>query len=145
MDSLLEVMVSLEVQLGPYERHDDVANPETFYSRKGFYALNVQYIVDHEKRVLWASNSHRDSSHYSTCFRATDVYKKILKRMQSHLFPLSYFILGDSAYAIESFILLLFDNVKGKTPEDTCNFYHSSARITVECASREIDRRFGIF
>ena len=103
---------------------------------------NVLLII---KRVIWASYSHRGSSHDLTCFIVTNLYQKLLKLMQSHLFSLSYFILGDSAYAIESFILLLFDNVKGKTPEDTCNFYHSSARITVECAFREIDRRFGIF
>ena len=31
------------------------------------------------------------------------------------------------------------------TPEDHFNFYHSSARITVECAFGEIDLRWGIF
>ena len=63
--------------------------------------------------------------------------------MQAHLLLLSYFIFGDSAYAIESFILPPFDNVKSKSPEDAYNFYHSSARITVECAFG--DRHLGIF
>ena len=38
-----------------------------------------------------------------------------------------------------------YDNAKSDTPEDSYNFYHSSARITVECVFGEIDRRWGIF
>ena len=65
--------------------------------------------------------------------------------MQNKLFSMSLFILGDSAYAIESFILPPYDNATSKSPEDSYNFFHSSARITVECAFGEIDRRWGIF
>ena len=53
--------------------------------------------------------------------------------------------MGDSAYAIESFIIPPFDSPGKCTPEDDFNFYHSSARITVECAFGEIDLRWGIF
>ena len=97
------------------------------------------------KKVLWASYSNRGSSHDSTCFRDTHLYTVLLKSMRDKLFNLGYFILGDSAYAIESFILPPYDNAKPKTTEDAFNFYHSSARITVECAFGEIDRRWGIF
>ena len=34
---------------------------------------------------------------------------------------------------------------KSKSDEDNFNFFHSSARITVECAFGEIDLRWGIF
>ena len=116
----------------PWEYFYDVASLVTFYSRNDVYALNVQCLVDHEKIVLWAFYSHRGSSHDSTCFRATDLNTESMKPMQSHLFSLSYFILGDLAYAIESLSLPPFDNVKSKSPEDVYNFYHGSARITVE-------------
>ena len=53
--------------------------------------------------------------------------------------------MGDSAYAIESFLIPPYDNTSPKTSEDDFNFYHSSARITVECAFGEIDLRWGIF
>ena len=75
-------------------------------------------MVDHDKKVLWASFSNKGSSHDSTWFRSTNLYTNILKPMQDRLYVLSYFILGDSAYAIESFIIPPYDNAKGKTPED---------------------------
>ena len=127
------------------KERDNIRNPTTFSSRKDFYALNVQCMVDDEKKVLWASFSNAGSSHNSTCFRSTYLYSELLKPMKDRLYELKYFILGDSAYAIESFIIPPYDNTKSKTPEDDFNFYHSSARITVECAFGEIDRRWGIF
>ena len=69
----------------------------------------------------------------------------MLKRIQNQLFSSSYFFFGDSAYAIESFIIPPYDNAKPKSYEDAFNFYHSSARITVQCAFGEIDRRWGVF
>ena len=51
------------------------------------------------------------------------------------------FIIGDSAYAIDSFIVPPYDLTKSKTPEDDFNYFLSSARITVECAFGEIDLR----
>ena len=53
--------------------------------------------------------------------------------------------MGDSAYGIESFLITPYDNTSPKTSQDDFNFYHSSARITVECAFGEIDLRWGIF
>ena len=55
------------------------------------------------------------------------------------------FFLGDSVYAIESFIIPPYDLAKPKTPNDDFNFFHSSARITVECAFSEIDLRWRLF
>ena len=63
--------------------------------------------------------------------------------MREDLFNLGYYILGDSAYAIESFILTPYDGASPQTAEDDFNFYQSSARITVECAFGEIDLRWG--
>ena len=123
---------------------DGVRNPTTFFSRKGFFALNVQCIVDDRKKVLWVSYSHKGGSHDSSCFRETDLYKT-LEKVRDELYNLGYYILGDSAYAIESFVLPPYDAASPKSSEDDFNFYHSSARITVECAFGEIDLRWGIF
>lgn len=55
------------------------------------------------------------------------------------------FILGGLIYTIEYFLLPSYDFPNLRTPEDDFNFYHSSARITVEYAIGEIDLRLGIF
>ena len=52
----------------PFMRKDGQKNPTSFYSRKGFYALNVQCIVDHRKKIWWVSYSHKGALHDSSCF-----------------------------------------------------------------------------
>ena len=128
----------------PSWRYDRIKNSLSIYSRKGFFALNVQCIVDHQKKVLWASYRHKGASHDSSAFRDTKLYQ-LLKKKAEWLHARAYFLLGDSAYAIESFIIPPYDLVKPKTPNDDFNFFHSSARITVECAFGEIDLRWGLF
>ena len=117
---------------------DGQQNPTSFYSRKGFYALNVQCIVDHQKKVRWVSYSHKGASHDSSYFRDTELYNK-LNNMNDVLYEHVSFILGDSAYTLESFLLCPYLQPTPKSAEDAFNFYHSSARITVECAFWEID------
>ena len=56
-----------------------------------------------------------------------------------------FFLIGDSAYGIRSFLLTPYDNAKHKSQEDTFNYFLSRARIWVECAFGEIDMRWGIF
>ena len=123
---------------------DGFKNITAFFSRKGFYALNVQVIVDDKKRVLWLSYSHKGGSHDSSSFRSTRLYDH-LKKMASQLLEKGFFIIGDYAYCIESFLIPPYDNAFPKTSDDDFNFFHSSARITVECVFGEIDMRWGIF
>ena len=124
----------------PSLTRDGIKNVMNFFSRKGFYALNVQCIVDDKKRVIWLSYKHKGGSHDSSCLRTTGLYT-FLHSIKDRLSSLGYFLLGDSAYALESFILVPYDSPSPKTAEDDFNFYHSSARITVECAFGEIDLR----
>ena len=88
--------------------------------------------------------SHKGGSHDSSCFRATKLYQ-YLKSLAPKLYEKGFYIIGDSAYCIESFILTPYDNALSKTSEDNYNFYQSSARITVECSFGEIDLRWGFF
>ena len=88
---------------------DSIKNKIKFFSCKVFYALSFQCIVDHEKRALWASYYHKGVSHDSSCFWNTQIYEK-LNEMQELLYPLGYFILGDSSYAIKYVCFLPITN-----------------------------------
>ena len=87
-----------------------------FFSRKGFYALNVQCMVDHSKKVIWAKYNTYGSFHDSSCFRDTKLYE-LLKEKDDDLFEKRLFIPADSAYAIESFISPPCDQPGKSTPE----------------------------
>ena len=88
--------------------------------------------------------NNKCASHDSTCFKCSDLYKH-LNEISDELCDEGLFLLGDSAYGIESFIIPPYDLPLSQSPEDDYNYFHSSARITVECAFGEIDLRWGIF
>ena len=128
----------------PSLTRDRVTNPGHYYSRKGFYALNVQVIVDKKKRVLWRCINSRGAAHDSSAFKSSQLHD-ILENNWENLVQKGLYLIGDSAYSLKSFLITPYDNAKPSTPEDSFNFYHSSCRIYVECAFGEIDMHWGIF
>ena len=54
------------------------------------------------------------------------------------------YILGDSAYAIRSFLITPYENAKHGSENDTFNYHHSSCRISIECCFGELHQRWGI-
>ena len=68
-----------------------------------------------------------------------------MESISATLYEKGLFLIGDSAYCMESFLPPPYDNISSKSSEDDYNFYHSSARINVECDFGEIDLRWGIF
>ena len=132
------------VKIQKPRKKDGVLNPKSFYSRKGFYGLSVQAIVDKKKRVLFRSIESRGAEHDSTAFKRTGLYKWLMDNNWYELKRRGYFFIGDSAYSLRSFLMTPYDNTMHGTPEDNFNYFHSSARIVVECAFGEIDLRWGI-
>lgn len=127
----------------PSKTRDGVKNPASFFSRKGFFGINVQAIVDKKKRILYRQILSRGAEHDSTAFKNGALYQCLMNNWRFLALKGLYFI-GDSAYALKSFLLTPFDNVLHGTSEDNFNFFHSSSRISVECAFGEIDLRWGI-
>ena len=74
----------------------------------------------------------------------TNMYDKLVE-VREEFYKLGYYILGDSVYVIESFLLPPYDSPNPRTLEDDFNFFQSSACITVECTFGEIDIWRGIF
>jgi hypothetical protein len=121
----------------------DLRDPGAYFCRKNFHALNCQAICDSHKRISWLSSRHIGSCHDSVAFTDTRLYD-LLQKKRVFLETEGFFIVGDSAYNIESFLLTPYDHAEPRSIEDSYNFYHSSCRIRIECAFGEIVMRFGI-
>ena len=62
------------------ERWGTVDTPGDYFSRKGFYCVNVQVIVDKKKRVLYRSIISRGAAeHDSTAFWNSSLYKDLCR------------------------------------------------------------------
>jgi hypothetical protein len=112
----------------------DVKDPGNYFSRKGFYALNVQAICDSSKRFLWVSTGHQGSTHDSLAFADTkliDDFRNMAKWLRTN----GFFLVGDSAYSLASWIMTPFPDVSviGDI-KDSFNFWLSNSRIRIECS-----------
>jgi DDE superfamily endonuclease len=128
----------------PNRTLDGVCDPKNYFCRKGFFALNVQAICDHEKRVIWLSTGHKGSTHDSTAFGETTL-SVTLKEKADFLHDNRMFICGDSAYPLLSYLICPYNTESPQSMEDVFNYYHSSCRINIECAFGEVIMRWGIF
>jgi hypothetical protein len=122
---------------------EDIADPGNYYCRKGFYALNAQVICDKFRRVLWVSTGHKGSTHDSTAFLGTDLYK-LLQEKRLWLLAHALFLVGDTAYPLFSFLMVPFPKADAGSEEDAYNFWLSNSRIQIECTFGENVMRWGI-
>jgi hypothetical protein len=120
-----------------------MSDPASYFSRKGFFGINVQAIVDSKKRILFRNINSRGAEHDSTAFKNSKFYKWLEINFRK-LAGGHYYFVSDSGYAIKSFLMTPFDNAVHETPEDNYNFFHSSSRIWVEYAFGEVDLRWVI-
>ena len=121
----------------------EVNNPGKYFSRKGFYAINVQAIVD-KKRILWRYIGEKGCSHDSSVFKGSSLGTHLMS-IRNEIHRAGLYLVGDSAYSIRGFLLTPYENAQPNSREDAFNYFLSNQRIYVECAFGEIDRRWGIF
>ena len=95
----------------------ELSNPGAYYCRKGYFALNCQAICDFDKRITWISSRHIGSCHDSAAFTETKLYD-LLRQKAEFLTKNGYFIVGDSAYNMESFLLVPFPQAAPRSAED---------------------------
>merc|ERR1711862_543895 len=131
------------VKIRKPKARDNVKNPGSFFSRKGYFGLNVVVIADRKKRILYRVIQSRGAEHDSTAFKNSSLYTWLMDNWKQ-LREKGFYFIGDSAYSLQSFLLTPFDQVYHGSPEDNFNFFHSSSRICVECTFGEVDLRWGI-
>jgi len=112
----------------PSTKLDGVRNPGHYFSRKGFYALNVQAMVSKKKKVLWSAIGNLGSLHDSACFKESKLCE-ILTNKREEFQEKGYFLVGDSAYALRPYMMVPYDKATIGSAEDSFNFYLSSSRI----------------
>jgi hypothetical protein len=125
-------------------KSDGANNPQSFYSQKGYNGVNVQVICDKKKKILFRSILSRGAEHDSTAFKNSSLYKWLLQQWES-MVQKGYYFIGDTTYGLRSFLLSPYDDTMHGSAEHNYNFFHSSSRISIECAFGEINLRWGIF
>ena len=113
-------------------RPRDVNNQAGCFSRQGFFALNLQVMCDHKRRIIWISRLNIGSAHDSPCFKNSELNDYLTDNWED-LFRKGIYALGESTYSLRTFMLTPFDNSLPESKEDHYNFYHSSCRIKIEC------------
>ena len=127
----------------PSHSRDGIKNPGAYYYRKGFYAFNIQIIADKNKMILWKSALHKGAQHDSPAFQTSNLYEQLQNKME-WLLEKKYYLIGDSAYSIRSFLLVPYDRSTPGSKEDGFNYHLSACRIYVECTFGALYNRWGI-
>ncbi|KAK6037005.1 hypothetical protein COOONC_25490 [Cooperia oncophora] len=81
---------------------------EDYVCRKGYHSLNVGVIVDHEMKIRWVCSRWPGSAHDSRVFKTSAIYGQLQRRQ------LRGVLLGDSAYASETFLLKPVNNPRNE-------------------------------
>ena len=105
----------------PTKTKDRVHDSASFYSRKGYYGINVQVIVDKNKRVLFRDISNCGAEHDSTTWKNSPLYKWCIDNWKL-LAEKGFYFIGGFAYSLMSFLVTLYDNVLHQTFGDNFNF-----------------------
>ncbi|RCN29884.1 transposase, IS4 family [Ancylostoma caninum] len=117
--------------IGPSENEEDYVN------RKNYHSLNVGVIVDFDGKIRWVSTNWPGSAHDSRVFKSSLLYAQLKRGAVKGC------LLGDSAYALESFLLKPLNGPR--TPkEEKYNKAVCKARSIIERNFGIIKRRFHI-
>jgi hypothetical protein len=116
------------VKIQKPQKRDGADNAASFYSREGYFGINVQVIVDKQKKILLFSIKSRGVEHDSTAFKSTTLYKWLIKNWRPMASKCVHFI-GDLACSLKLFIFTPYDNAAHSSPEDNYNFLF----IIVDC------------
>lgn len=79
-------------------------HPQDYFNRKGYYSLNLQVVVDSKKKFIDIYCGEPGSLHDNRVLRRSELFKKCDENA-SILFPQNCFLLGDSAYAVKTWLI----------------------------------------
>lgn len=101
-----------------------------FFNRKSTHSLNAMVICDEEKRILSICAQYGGSSHDSFVWRQSP--EKFLLESGRRNNNKNGWLLGDSGYPLEPWLMTPFRNPPAGSAEANFNFVHAQARSNVE-------------
>lgn len=116
----------------------EVDCPKVYYSREGFFGLNLQAVCDSNYALLWMSCRTLGSSHDSAALACSD-FGAFLKGTNLPLFKLrineGLCIAADDAYGVSEVLAVPWPGGGSDDKwRDAYNFFQSSSRIHIEQA-----------
>ncbi len=116
----------------------DHPHPTQFWTRKGFFAFNVQAVCDANRRLIFISVDCPGSAHDSVALR--------MSTLGSHLvdIPQPYYLLADPAYKVFDRCLVPYEGRGRNESERNFNFFQSSIRMNIECTFGLLVARWGV-
>ena len=102
-----------------------------YFTRKGFFALNMQAVRDANREFLWYSIEHPGNTHDSLPFTRGMLAYELENKCP---LPDGMYLVGDCAYKAIPGVITPFEGRNLTVWQDCYNFYHSQTRINIECA-----------
>lgn len=106
----------------------------SYYNRKGFHSILLQGICNAKKEFIDVYCGWPGSTHDARVWKNSPIYKK-LSENQKEMLPPNTYLLGDSAYPLEAFIMVPFkDNGHLTHAQNRFNIKLCSTRVVIEQA-----------
>ncbi|KAK4882434.1 hypothetical protein RN001_005753 [Aquatica leii] len=117
----------------PIEEHN-------FINRKGYHSLNVQIICDHNLKINNMFANFGGSTHDSFIWR-NSIIQRYLRTLHENGED-NIWLIGDSGYPLQPYLLTPIGNAVEGTPEHRYNVSHIQARNCVERCIGVLKTRF---
>ncbi|KAK4886065.1 hypothetical protein RN001_002336 [Aquatica leii] len=112
-----------------------------YYNRKGYYSLNVHAICDANLQILNCNARFPGSTHDSAIWELSPVKEFLENKYLAGRLD-SCWLIGDSGYPLQPFLLTPILNAEENSPEGRYNRSHIRARNCIERCFGVLKQRF---
>ncbi|XP_033242131.1 putative nuclease HARBI1 [Drosophila miranda] len=112
-----------------------VQNHSVFYNRKGFYSMNAMVVCNYNMEIIAIDATHPGSCHDSFIWNHSPAREYLSTTING-------FVLADSGYALESFVLTPYRSAEIATYQHRFNIKHTGARNIIERTIGVLKSRF---
>lgn len=116
-----------------------IIESHNFLNRKGYYSLNVQLICDSNLMFLNINTNYPGSMHDSFIWSQSNIKEYLTQQFNMGE---QMWLIGDSGYPLQPFLMTPVSNAGEGTPEQRYNTRHAAARNCIERAIGVLKMRF---